>query len=359
MAILHERDARGAQDILDARGAGREQQAVDFGRMLKLLAHFTSDWPGERVDQAGLAHILNSGGSRPPLVWCFNARDEFPKLAAVLGPDQPVIGLRSLNLVCRFERGRPAQDDRIADHYADLLLETLDPGRCAVGGNCQGSPVASRIAAKLLLQGRAVEPLINMEWQSVLPFPGRCGLIFGERSTMFNPFLRGEAPHARWRAQFAEPVVEIVPGGHGEYFSDAHHVALGQAIARILEGDGLRARSADTLSMVVDVVDPPSVLAASSQADLTISIRSSFQTPPPRERRILLNYLWLSPDYGPSSSRGMKELTDVSARIAVLEIKTPDMPGRWDLYVFPSLDPGGPVSWAANYTSKGCIFIVG
>lgn len=70
-------------------------------RWLKVIANFVEPWPGRKVGAFNHISIMNEGGSKPPLLWVFNSADEFPALAEALGPDQPLVGMRSFNGVVR------------------------------------------------------------------------------------------------------------------------------------------------------------------------------------------------------------------------------------------------------------------
>ena len=325
---------------------------ADFNKKLKLLQHFMSDWAGEPADAAGLVRILNPRGSRPPLIWCFNGQNEFPMLAGDLGPDQPVIALRSLNLVARFEPGRLALDNRIADHYAELLLAAFDLSRCSVGGNCQGAPIAARIAANLLRRGCVVETVICMEWPSLSPLPIRCGLIFGAQSTMFNPFLQGLNPEPLWRALFADHRVEIIPGGHGEYFSEANHAAVGAAVARLLDAQWSAPKPADGPVMTVEPIAPPPSLPAASRATIKVAIRSTSPAVATPRDRLSVGYVWISGDHGPSPAWGLQPAPRGGSGRLSLKVETPGVEGAWDLYIFPTQEHGGPISWLENHMPK-------
>jgi hypothetical protein len=321
-----------------------------------LLKHLTKEWAGEPIDDAGLVRILNRTGKRPPLIWCFNGQREFPMLAAGLGPDQPVIGLRSLHMVERVGPTRYRNDQIAAELYLNALLSCVDLDECFVGGNCQGAGIAIHIASSLLKAGKNVRALIIMEAQPILPFPGRVGLIFGDRSEMFNPFLRGESPQARWKTLFSDPVLEIVPGTHGEYFRDENFPALCEAIARIIDfREGDRGAAKAPVEVSLDLIEPPSSLKARTKSPIQIRYTSRVAADLQEIGPVVVSFLWISAEHGPSDQSETHPLPirpggAVDTLTALVE--APAKAGNWGLHAFPCRENAGPVSWATNYATK-------
>jgi hypothetical protein len=309
---------------------------MDFQAMLDLQAHFLKNWAGTRLDPDGFVHILNPKGLRPPLIWCFNGQHEFPMLAENLGPDQTVIGLRSLNLVARMESGRLLLDAAMGDYYADLLLAHLPEGRCFIGGNCQAVPVALQVARRFLLAGRQCQSFISLESEPGLPLPIHTRLLFGAESTMFNPFLRGDPnPAARWRLLFAEPEVEIVPGGHGEYFTAQNIDFLASAIRRGMPDPAPRpASELLTLRFTALVTE----VACGGAVILRIETGSD-----PLPEGLLLAHVWYNASTGDILPVAGQPL-DADGTIEVT-VAAPVAPGLWDLILFPTLPPVGPLHW--------------
>lgn len=321
-----------------------------MSRTTALLMHLTSEWEGEPVGDSRLIRILNPAGRRTPLIWCYNSTAEFPAMARGLGPDQPLIGIRSLHLVTPNGPNRYADDERTAELYADALLASgLDLDGCAIGGNCQGGGIAFHLAAQLLLAGLRVPTLILMEMQSPLPFPGTVGLIYGAQSEMFNPFLRGEQPEAKWARLFHRPVVEIIPGAHGEYFTDENYQTSCNAIARILEHGAQAPLCADVQgAMALELVDPPQIARAAQPLELVVRPCADAVS---CDEPMVMHYLWAS------ATDGLREAAETPVwaasaggpdRPVRIAVEAPELAGDWEFRLFLCREAGGPVAWKSH-----------
>ncbi len=331
-------------------------------RRFELLKHFVSDWEGISLDSDGLIRVINPEGNRPPLIWCFNAQEEMPVLAAGLGENQPVIGMRSLNMVERPDGRRLSWDEALADYYTGLLLGLPGLDGCAVGGNCQGASIAVRVAANLRLAGKKVDTLITMEAQSVYPFPGRVALIFGERSEMFNPFLRNEAPQEKWDALFAEWGAYVIPGGHGQYFTAENGPELCRVVSEILHlpPQQDQRRHPATLRVSASLAYVPTKVKVASEASLPIVLEMDGDDLSSFPDSVAIRTVWKSTDHGifHADDQKMVSLPAKSGTAQhIVPAKAPDQPGVWDLYIFVCSRLDGPISWAANYFPKTSIVI--
>lgn len=330
--------------------------AVCMNVRIGLLKHLMQEWAGFPVDEGRLARILNADGKRPPLIWCFNSQQEFPVLAAGLGPDQPVIGIRSLHLVERNDATRYGKDEFLAELYADALLPSVDLEECFVGGNCQAVSVAAHLAFNLLKAGKAVRALITLDGESPLPFPGRVGLIHGARSEMFNPFLRGETPQPRWNMLFADPVAQMVPGTHGEYFKPENAPPLCEAIARVIDlPAGCETDAAAALEVSLDLVDRPPSLTVGSKVTLEFVSTTTLTADPMEIGPVFAAFRWISPEHGLAErieTRPLPIRPGGGVELLTVAIDTPPKAGYWKLYAFVCRESGGPVSWAANHAPR-------
>lgn len=297
-----------------------------------------SEWDGDWLDDRGLVRILNPDGTRPPLIWCFNAQHEFPMLAQQLGPDQPVIGLRSLHLIARIESGRSALDIRLGDHYADCLLRALPDSPCFIGANCQGVGVSAQVAARWALAGRPCPDFIAMEMEPAYPLPLRGTLLFGAQSTAFNPHLRGDlAAPARWQTMFAAPSERIIPGGHGEYFTPQNIAALADTIRTILHRGQPPAAHAPHIRLRAAPFNRTAAPGALIPVDVQLSLPDG-----PLPAGLILAHIWrhaATRDVLPVSGQS---LTGSSATVT---IAAPAHPGEWELLIYPALQPFGPLCW--------------
>nr|WP_321337453.1 hypothetical protein [Breoghania sp.] len=317
----------------------------------KLLAHLSSSWEGEDVAGNGLVHMLNSSGSRPALLWCFNAAHEFPLMAGGLGGDQPLIGLRSLHLVTPNGPNRYSQDEKTADLYADLLLSSgLELDGCAIGGNCQGAGVATPLAARLLQAGIDVKTLVIMEARLPSPFPGHVGFVYGDRSEMFNPFLRGEQPEARWDMLCQRWNLEIIPGSHGEFFGPENGQTTCDAIDRLLDmGHRKDAPAYEARGQSLEPIDLPQRVTAGERLEL--GLRSTTQMrADPEDAPLVLLYFWVSDVHGLVEVDEPPHLTEIDAAGSPdrVLLKVPELSGDWDLRVFLCRAKGGPVQWQVH-----------
>jgi hypothetical protein len=215
----------GPQESL-SRGP-RDQSLVANLRRLQLL---TTDWPGQPLDEFGSIRLLNPAATGQPVVWCFNAKHEFPPFAAAFSDTRPVVGMRSLNHIMPAGPTRHFPDEALANHYAAVLLRHFGSFSCIVGGNCQAAPVAHFLALALLAAGAKVERLVTVEAVIRRFYPGHMRLLFSNSSTRFNPFLTQAAPQVPWQHIYQSHDWQILTAAHGEFFRPGHVTELAQAI---------------------------------------------------------------------------------------------------------------------------------
>lgn len=317
-------------------------------RSLRLLANFVSSWPGRKIGPRGLVAIANEAGSKLPLVWVFNSAHEFPALAEALGPDQPLIGLRSLNMVVRINR-LVTWDERV---LANIYVEELDPwlgGRSFfIGGNCQGAPIAAAMARDLLLAGRDVRGFVAMEWVDLAPLPLVSTLLFGAESELHNPFLRDVDPLPLWSRIYRQHHIGILPGNHGTYFSRETVPALAghlqEALGRTSEPPaeprsgvppmGLPESVSANAALEVDLAAPDGM----SGDDVVFLWDSHFPCLPHRE-----------------VARSASERPD---RATVL-VTAPPEPGPWTLQTFRCRPGEGPIAWNGDTQTFHRVEVVG
>lgn len=298
-------------------------------------------WSGDVLDDLGIVRLCNPDGSRPPLIWCFNAQHEADALAALLGPDQPLIALRSLHLVARLEAGRGRLDIEMGDYYADILLNRLGDARCVIGGNCQGVAVATQIARRWLLMGRRCAAFISMESEPLYPLPVPCTLLYGAESEQFNPHLRGDTGAAgRWRLMVANPVQHSIPGGHGQYFGPENSGALVAAIRRVLEGPAAPPPPVHRLRLRLET--PPARVAPGGRIDLGLQVEAEGGGLP---AGLMVGHIWRDAETGDVQHVAGQP---VEGEVCRLTLAAPATPGLWEILLFPTLPPHGPLSWHAH-----------
>lgn len=213
------------------------QPDLSLPAMLRRVALFTRAWPGEALDASGSVRGVNLGASAVPVFWCFNAQEEFGALAAAMGPDQPMAGMRSLNQIFETSPATRPLLDEIAQHYAATLIARFGTGPCIVGGNCQAAGIAWRVAMRLWLAGVPVLRLVVLDADLRVPFPGHVRLVFGAESAAHNPFLSPPEDAQRpvpwhWRRAFGGCDWQMLPAKHGSYFVSPALPALVEAILR-------------------------------------------------------------------------------------------------------------------------------
>lgn len=317
-------------------------------RRLGLLANFVSSWPGEKIGPRGLIAIANEAGSRMPLVWVFNSAHEFPALAEALGPDQPLIGLRSLNTVVRINRLITWDERILAGIYVEDLRPWLAGRPFLIGGNCQGAPIAAAMARDLLLAGGDVRGFAAMEWVDLAPLPVVSTLLFGAESELHNPFLRDIDPLPMWSRIYRQHHICTLPGKHGTYFSrESIPIVAGhlhEALARAPETPvaprpgvppvDLPASVRVNAVMEVDLAAP----AGMSGDDVVFLWDSHFPCLPHRE-----------------VARSVSEGLDRASFL----VTAPPEPGLWTLQTFRCRPGQGPVAWSEETQAFHRIDVIG
>ncbi|MCK0172443.1 amino acid adenylation domain-containing protein [Aliiroseovarius sp. S1123] len=175
-------------------------------------------WPGEQVGAHLPVMHFNRDGARPPLFWCFNGAHEPAVMARELGLNQPLYGLRSMQAVVQ-RSDKQGFNAELARSYVDEITRLQPDGPYYLGGNCQSARISELIAAELLRRGAEIAQLLMLDYQPMSKLDLNVGLFYGRESQQFNPFLSEARPELKWQKQFAAVTWDIVPGGHGQYFS--------------------------------------------------------------------------------------------------------------------------------------------
>lgn len=317
----------------------------DLSTYLYRLRVLTKSWPGESVGEGGPMRGLNLAGSRPPLFWCYNSEHEFGRMAAGLGPDQPLIGMRSLNRIAPAGPEREALARRLADHYARSLIGALDFDRCAVGGNCQSGAIATRMALEFLRRGKRVDLLMNLEATPPVPYPGRVALFFGRESETHNPFFTTARPQDLWQAIHGEVSWTVVPGAHGQYFTDTNIGPLCEAIRHRLAAASEAPPLGPPPEARLVLLASPALGAARSTLVVPARVRAGWEG---AGRPFLVRPLWRSESLGswsPSPGGALSLHRIEAGRASDLVLATPDKPGRWRLRLVLCQEGVGPVAW--------------
>ena len=293
-------------------------------------------WPGRKTGAFNHIAILNETGTKPPLLWVFNSANEFPALADALGPDQPLIGMRSLNGVVRNNALTLVDSRAIAARLSSDLALLLGKGACFVGGNCQGAAIAAGVARSLLLGGTDVRGFVALEWSDAPALPLRTTLWFGAESADFNPFLRNLNPWPVWKRAFPAVECRVVCGAHGTYFRPETVFTLADEVRRALS---LPPLSPDAGRAALDLHALPDRVAA--RGTVVVGARASVVRP---GDDVLAR--WESDDCVAPHLQ-IVPIAHSSGSLR-LDLSAPAHAGGWTLQLFLTNPQSGPVSWAAD-----------
>ena len=323
--------------------AARDDKAIDdILRQLRSLMESAASRP---IGRDGLVRLANGAGSRPPLMWCFNSDAEFRAMAAQLGDDQPLYGMRSLNKIKVAPQERAAVGRRLAGLYAGELLNHADFSRCAVGGNCQSASIAMTLATALQQAGRNVDLLMMLEKAPPVPYAGRVALFFGRDSVSHNAFRRFAAPEAGWLRFYREVVHDIIPGAHGQFFREPNIGPFAERVAsRMREAFGrqpLRMGPAERAASLSFATAPEPLVAGTETAiSVTVENRGTCRWQPGRDGGLSLAGRWTGDRDGRPQTIGLdtavflpRGLDPGDAYDMVLPVRVPPLPGRWTLEI--------------------------
>ena len=214
-----------------------ETSQNQFAQLTTILRPYLATWPGTRLGKLGLIRCLTpESTTRLNLFWCFQSGEELLALTHALntlphtatGGGVKLFGLRSGHLAFDYDSDTI---HALADLYADEIESTATTEPLVLGGNCQGGMIAGEVARELKRRGRSVCLTILMEQGHFNPISGKVLLLFGARSYL-NPYGLMEAPEKLFRQAYPEGFhVEMLPGGHGEYFKPDNVDVLAEVIS--------------------------------------------------------------------------------------------------------------------------------
>jgi amino acid adenylation domain-containing protein len=216
--------------------------AEDWGAIWRKQKAYVAAWTGHRHRPGAMIVTLNTtatrpglarpGSARPDLFWCCQGHEELSALAAELGPDQPLHGMRSGHLVMEYT---PETMAAMARCYVEEMVVIQPDGPFRIGGNCQAARIARAMAVELRRLGRSVSHLMLMEPYDFTPYDEPVALFIGRDSHAINPYGRLPDPEAEFRAAYRGGfTVTMIDGGHGEFFKPRHIPSLGRAIRSYL-----------------------------------------------------------------------------------------------------------------------------
>ncbi len=310
---------------------------------VEMLRSYMSRWPGEPAANGSMLRILNEHGKKPPLVWCFNNGDEFERLAGRLGADQPVIGMRSGNIILDLTPANQRRNNRrLAMTLLAEVLKAQPKGPFYLGGNCQGSAVAIELALALQAAGHPVSILFIMEAVPDHAFPGRVALLFGKDSD-FHPYKNFQDPERAWRRRYLDFTVDFIPGRHGTYFRRLNVGGLAATVKRRLKeaaDEAPRQLYGDDCRISWAAPEAPLNLAPGEQRRIAVNATNEGEATfhPSAESGLYVASRWLSND---GAIQKMKDgFADIPALWAPgaalafeLNVAAPAEPGRYVLEV--------------------------
>jgi hypothetical protein len=208
-----------------------DQQRLSAPEVLKINAKFIKGFGGQVDPSTPFIAAANVDGRKSPLFWVFQRRDEFQNLAAALGEDQPIFALKSTVLYadvewCRNNRWVVAPDllDEVSQVYKGDIARIADGRTYLLGGNCNASLIATRIAQQM---PRKPECLFVMNpLADAGHYSGPVELLLGEKEEVnFEGFEFG--PSA-----FPDGRRTRLTGAHGTYFDSDQIGIIAEAITR-------------------------------------------------------------------------------------------------------------------------------
>jgi hypothetical protein len=206
---------------------------AETGYCLERLGAYVRDWNGLRLSENAFLRGFHTKGTRTPIFWVFQSEDELLRLAAALGDDQPLYGMRSLHQILQIRQATDPILREVSNQYLTELLAITHGRPFVVGGNCQGAIVALRMAQSLEALGAAPSTLVLMEWTWAW---GRYSkpvlLLYGNRSHTAKIYEAPGAAGHPWQHDFPKALARPIEGAHGEFFQDGKISSL---CARLLE----------------------------------------------------------------------------------------------------------------------------
>jgi len=220
-----------ARAISQAETAPPAQGAAGFEAILARQRAFTSTWDGRRNSPDSLLFTKNPDAPGRALFWCFQGSHELNALAAALGPDHPVTGMRSGHMIMDYTA---ANVSALARLYADEIASLSLSDGVVLGGNCQGAEIIHAVAMALRSVGQEVDMMLHIDDTSFKSYPGPITLIYGSESHL-NPFRDGDGPEAFFRENYPGGASTVfVPGAHGTYFRGPGLAALAKIVKQAL-----------------------------------------------------------------------------------------------------------------------------
>jgi acyl-coenzyme A synthetase/AMP-(fatty) acid ligase len=201
---------------------------VEAGYCLDRLEAHVRDWQGQKASDHALLRGFPTGGDKTPIFWVFQMEQELLGLAAEVGADQPLYGMRSLHNILPVRRLSDSVLREVSNQYITELLAITQGKPFVLGGNCQGAIVALQMALALRRLGSTPATLVLMEWTySWGRYAEPVVLLYGNRSHTAKIYGSPDGCGLPWRNDFPQAVTHPIKGGHGEFFNAENISSLG------------------------------------------------------------------------------------------------------------------------------------
>jgi len=194
------------------------------------LAYVVNNSKLQTIDSDYLTSVFNNDGTRRSLFWCFNDLPTEPlALMKHLPNDQPLYCLYSgINMIKPFA----SFVEKIAKHYVHEI-QTIQPhGPYYLGGNCGGANIMVHVAHELIQRNERISKLCIMEYFNNKLFDYSCQmlLLYGKNSHL-HAYKKFNWHKSGWEKRFKSiPLVEWLPGKHGEFFDNKNIPVLGKLL---------------------------------------------------------------------------------------------------------------------------------
>jgi acyl-coenzyme A synthetase/AMP-(fatty) acid ligase len=204
---------------------------VETGYCLDRLGAYVRDWKGQRASDGALLRGFHTRGDTMPIFWVFQMEQEMVGLAAEVGTDQPLYGMRSLHNILPVRRLNDSILREVSNQYITELLAITKGKPFVLGGNCQGAIVAWQMAVALRRLGCTPATLVLMEWTySWGRYAEPMVLLYGNRSHTAKVYGSPDGCGLPWRSDFPQAVARPVAGGHGEFFHAENISTIGDQL---------------------------------------------------------------------------------------------------------------------------------
>ncbi|WP_270727105.1 hypothetical protein [Shimia sp. Alg240-R146] len=191
-------------------------------RVLETQEKLMANWPGTPLDRAGIVRILNTEGTKPPLLWIFNSAKEPQLLADALGPDQPLIFSRSAHLLVSPEDDRLFIRKLLGDYLLDEISRSFGGQKFDAGTSCQGASLVMYLADKSDRKTFEIGSmcLINSRLPQIATGCPAL-LIYGSGDPGHDPFRENmEEAAAKASVCYSEYERILLDAQHGGYYSE-------------------------------------------------------------------------------------------------------------------------------------------